>query len=316
VILCVAASPSIDKLFEVDEVEIGRIHRPRAFVQVPGGKGLNVARAAHALGADVLATGILGGHAGRWVEESLAAEGVRGRFAWGRGETRSSLSVADDSERGLTEFYERGADTGPDGWARLQELVEDLLPPVSWVTISGNLPVGAPTDGYARLIAMASERDIPVALDSRDEALALGVRAGPALVKVNAEEAGTLLDGSVGTFDEARDAALEIRWMIGDGDRIAIVTLGAEGAVVAMGASELLHGRLYARGPYPVGSGDAFLAGFVTALHSREPSDRALSLALGAGTANAEMAGTGRFDPARARELASRAEVDQIALPL
>ena len=64
-ILCVAASPSVDKLFEVGRVEIGAIHRPDGFVQVPGGKGLNVARAAHALGAEVIATGILAGHAGR-----------------------------------------------------------------------------------------------------------------------------------------------------------------------------------------------------------------------------------------------------------
>jgi hypothetical protein len=39
----------------------------------------------------------------------------------------------------------------------------------------------------------------------------------------------------------------------------------------------------------------------------------ALCLALGAGTANAEMPGAGRLDPARARELSARAEVDRVA---
>ena len=81
-IVCVAANPSIDRLFEVDRVELGTIHRPDAFVMVPGGKGLNVARAAASLGADVLAVGILAGHAGRWLEEALAAEGVPSAFAW------------------------------------------------------------------------------------------------------------------------------------------------------------------------------------------------------------------------------------------
>ncbi|HET7868952.1 MAG TPA: PfkB family carbohydrate kinase, partial [Actinomycetota bacterium] len=65
----------MDKLFEVDRVVVGAIHRPTGFVQVPGGKGLNVARSAHALGAEVTATGVLAGHAGRWIEEALAAEG-------------------------------------------------------------------------------------------------------------------------------------------------------------------------------------------------------------------------------------------------
>ena len=37
-ILCVAANPSIDKLFEVDRIVPGAIHRPDGFVQVPGGR--------------------------------------------------------------------------------------------------------------------------------------------------------------------------------------------------------------------------------------------------------------------------------------
>ena len=53
VILCVAANPSIDRLFTVERLVPGSIHRPAEFVQVPGGKGLNVARAAAALGGDV-----------------------------------------------------------------------------------------------------------------------------------------------------------------------------------------------------------------------------------------------------------------------
>jgi sugar/nucleoside kinase (ribokinase family) len=109
---------------------------------------------------------------------------------------------------------------------------------------------------------------------------------------------------------------VEILRTIDAADRIAIVTRGAEGAVVATGSGEVLRGRLYARGRYPVGSGDAFLAGFVTALHSGGSLPDALCLALGAGTANAELPGAGRLGPARARELSSRAEVDQIAAPL
>src|SRR5205085_8199261 len=97
-------------------------HLPRKFVHEPCDKGLNVARAAHALGASVMATGILAGHAGRWMEQALQAEGVPARFAWAGGETRASLSVADASARGLTEFYERGPDVGHEGWQGLESL--------------------------------------------------------------------------------------------------------------------------------------------------------------------------------------------------
>jgi 1-phosphofructokinase family hexose kinase len=310
-IVCVAANPSVDKLFEVERVEVGAIHRPTAFTQVPGGKGLNCARAAHALGADAIATGILAGHAGRWVEEALAAEGVTARFAWAEGETRASLSVADASGRGLTEFYERGTDIGPHGWARLEDVVRELCSRASWTTLSGNIPLGAPADAYARLTGIARDAGVRVALDARDEALARGLEAAPALVKVNDEEAGALLQGSIRSEAEAIDAVREIRSRI-DGDGAAIVTRGADGAVVATPGDEALRARLFERGPYPVGSGDAFLGGLVTALERRDEWPAALRLALGAAAANAEAPGAGRLDPDRARALAVRADVDLV----
>lgn len=307
-ILCVAANPSIDKLFEVERVIPGAIHRPDGFVQVPGGKGLNVARAAHSLGAQVHATGILGGHAGRWLAEALAAEGVPGTFAWIDGETRASLSVADRETGGLTEFYERGGDIGADGWDRLEEVARSALPGRTWMTMSGNLPPGAPDDGYARLIAMAHEAGVRAALDARERALAEGIDARPDIVKVNDEEAGWLLGAEIASVEDARIGAEALRDRLG-GAGAGIVTCGAEGALIAGPSGATLHGRLYAKGPYPVGSGDAFLGGLVTALERGDPWPDAIALALGAAAANAEIPGAGRLDPIRAAELAAGADL-------
>ncbi len=313
-IVCVAANPSIDKLFEVDRLVPGGIHRPGTFVQVPGGKGLNVARAAHSLGAEVQATGIVGGHAGRWLVESLADEGVPGTFAWVDGETRASLSVADLETSGLTEFYERGDDIGEDGWDRLEETVRSLLPGRAWMTMSGNLPPGAPDDGYARLVAVARPAGVRTALDARERALAEGVEAGPDIVKINAEEASWLLGGRVVSVADARAAADALRGRLpgadpGGGSGAGIVTCGAEGALVAGPDGGILHGRLYAKGPYPVGSGDAFLGGLIAGLARGDRWIDAVALALGAAAANAEMPGAGRLDPGRAVALTRRADI-------
>ncbi|HEY7755631.1 MAG TPA: PfkB family carbohydrate kinase [Actinomycetota bacterium] len=306
-ILSVAASPSIDKLFEVERVIPGAIHRPEGFVQVPGGKGLNVARAAHSLGADVLATGILAGHAGRWLAEALDAEGVPGTFAWVAGETRASLSVADRERGGLTEFYERGQDIGSEGWSALEDVVRAALPGRSWMTMSGNLPLGAPDDGYARLIRIARDAGVRTALDAREAALAEGFDAGPDLVKVNDEEAGWFLGTRIASLADARGAAERLHARLGGLG--AIVTCGADGALIAGPDGVVVHGRLYVQGPYPVGSGDAFLGGLVTALDRGDPWRGALRLALGAATANAEVPGAGRLDPVVAAELAARADL-------
>ncbi|HLY48193.1 MAG TPA: hexose kinase [Solirubrobacteraceae bacterium] len=308
-ILCVAANPSIDKLFEVDVLKPGEIHRPRRFVQLPGGKGIHVAQVASQLGADAVVTGILGGHAGHWVAEALAAEGVASRFTWTARETRSSLSVADRETGRLTEFYEAGVPVTDDDWRGLESTVRSLLPGAAWVTLAGSLPPGAPPDGYARLLTDAREAGLSVALDTRGEALARTLREGPQLVKINAYEAEQLLGEPVAGIEDAQRAAAEVRARAGGPGHAAVVTAGEQGMAMAGPDGNVWRGWLDARGGYPVGSGDAFLGGMLVALERGEPWPTAVALGLGAASANAEVAGAGRLDPERARALAGAAEV-------
>ena len=92
----------------------------------PGGKGLNVARAAAALGGDVSAVALLGGHAGRWIAEQLAAEGVPLDAAWAATSRRDRRSRCAGALEGLTEFYEHGHPVTASEWAAFDELVESL----------------------------------------------------------------------------------------------------------------------------------------------------------------------------------------------
>jgi 1-phosphofructokinase family hexose kinase len=289
VILCVAANPSIDRLFAVDGLVPGAIHRPTRFVQVAGGKGLNVARAAVRLGGDVQAAALLGGHAGRWIADELGAEGVGLHAAWAQAETRSSLSVA-GADEGLTEFYEHGFPVTSDEWSAFAALVTGLASEAAWMTLSGSLPPGAPQDGYMRLIPRTR-----TALDSR----AAGIDARPAVVKLNESEAGVGAGGAV-----AAARALHER-----SGGAGIVTRGRAGAVLVAPDGTAMAGRLDADGPYPVGSGDAFLAGLVVALDGGADWPDALRAALGAGAANAAVPGAGRLDRANAERLAGRATI-------
>jgi 1-phosphofructokinase family hexose kinase len=299
VILCVAANPSIDRLFTVDRLVPGEIHRPADFVQVAGGKGLNVARAAATLGADVEAAALLGGHAGRWIAQELETEGVRLRATWARAETRSSLSVAGALE-GLTEFYEHGAPVTEEEWTAFAALALEAAGPADWTTISGSLPPGAPAGGYLPLMKVAR-----VAFDS----LEAGIDVRPAIAKLNAEEAARATGLDTGDAAGALAAARALRERSGG---TAIVTRGSDGAILVTPSGDALTGRVDAMGPYPVGSGDAFLAGLMVALDAGRDWPQALAAALGAGAANAEHAGAGRLERGRAEELAARASVDAV----
>ncbi len=108
-LLVVAANPSIDRLYEVDRLEPGGIHRPRSAIAVPGGKGLNAARAAATLGGRVTAVAILGGRAGDWIVDGLAERGLDARVVRAGGETRTCVSILDRSSGALTEVYEAGS---------------------------------------------------------------------------------------------------------------------------------------------------------------------------------------------------------------
>jgi 1-phosphofructokinase family hexose kinase len=308
VILCVAGNPSVDKLFEIDRIELGSLHRPSHFVQVPGGKGLNVARAAAALGEAVIVTGLLAGHAGNWIDQALAAEGVPHRFAWAAsGETRASLSVAESDHRHLTEFYEAGTPVTEREWDAVEEIVAELLPTAAWIAMSGSVPPGSPDHAYARLVAAAHAKGVRSAVDARGPYLVDALSERPDLVKINAHEAGELLGNSVEGVDGAHRAALEIRERAGGEGHAAVVTIGAEGAVLAEPDGTAVHGRLDAFGHYPVGSGDSFLAGLLAGLHRGDTWQQALGLALGTAVANAEMPGAGRLDSTRATELSASA---------
>jgi 1-phosphofructokinase family hexose kinase len=309
-IVCVSANPSIDKLFRVDRVAIGAIHRPIHFVQVAGGKGLNVARAAAALGADVEAVALLGGHTGTWIADALAAEGITGHFAWTEPETRSCLSVADETGK-LTEFYETGQEIDDAAWVAFRAVVEARLEGTSWLILSGSLPLGAPPDGYAELIGVAGSKGVSVAVDTRDESLARALPAGPDLVKLNAAEAGDLFGSPTTDAAELGAAALEVQTRAG-GKATVVLTRGTAGAV-ALAGDKWWRGSSDARGPYPVGSGDAFLAGMITALDRGAGWRDAFALALGAGAANAEQPGAGRFRRERAEAIAATAKVVELA---
>lgn len=301
-IVCVAPNPAIDKLFGVERLEPGAIHRPVSFVRVPGGKGLNVARAAAALGAEVRAVALLGGDHGRWIADELAALGLSLVSVWHDGETRSCLSVADAASESLTEFYEDAAPVTASQWQEFVDRVGEASAGATWVTASGSLPPGPAAAGYTQLV-----RGENVALDTTQ----LG-DARPGLVKVNAAEAAELTGRAVVTGADALAAARDLRERIGGDGRAVVVTQGAQGAVLVDPNGEEWHGTLDSRGPYPVGSGDAFLAGLVVALEREASWSAALEAALGAGAANAELPGAGRLERRQAELLAGRARSERI----
>jgi fructose-1-phosphate kinase PfkB-like protein len=154
---------------------------------------------------------------------------------------------------------------------------------------------------------------VATALDTRGDALARSIDAHPALVKINAHEAGELLGRSISSIDEAHHAARAVQRRAGESGHAAVITMGEQGIVAIDPAGTARHARTEARGRYPVGSGDALLAGLLAALDRGDPWPDAIAIALGAAAANAESRGAGRLDQSRARELAAQAQIRELS---
>jgi 1-phosphofructokinase family hexose kinase len=308
-VLVVAANPAIDRLHEVERLEVGAINRPDLVVAVAGGKGLNVARAAVALGGQVTAVALVGGRAGAWIADRLAAAGIDASLVEVAAETRTCVTVLDRSTGELTESYEAGAPLEDGAWDRLEAAVADQLDRggVSSIAMSGSLPPGAPVDGYGRLVRLAADRSVAAFVDTHGAALEAAIAAGPAIIKINAAEAGGVVGETIAAADAAVGAAREIA---ARGAGAVIVTLGREGAVaVEPGGAWRLRGPA-PRGDYPVGSGDAFLAGLIVGLAGGASFVESLRLGMAAGAANARAPGAGVLDPTAARSLLDKVTVE------
>ncbi len=314
-LVCVSVNAAIDRTAAVDRLVAGEIHRPETLAVLPGGKALNVARAARTLGLAASVVAVLGGHAGDWVEDALAARGIPTRAVRVAGETRTCLSIVDRSNGSLTEFYEAGLTLDAGGWSAVEEALRAELaddPAGVLAVIAGSLPPGAPPDGYGRLAALAARAGARAVVDVGGSHLAAALPARPWLVKVNADEAAEA--AGCAAPDEA-GAIAAARALCDRGASRAVVTRGLAGAVVVVrdGAAWRV-GPPPEIGPYVVGSGDTLLAGLAAALAAGHELPEASRRGAAAACANALVPGQGELDLADVARILPGVTVDRVGV--
>ncbi len=303
-LVCVCPNTSVDKIADVEVLRPGEIHRPRVLSIVAGGKALNAGRAAAALGLAVVAVPVLAGHAGAWVADALAADGIETRPVWTSGETRACLSVLDRSTGRLTEFYEAGPAIDAGVWSELEGTIAAAVaedPGGTLVLISGTAPAGAPADAHARAARVVRRAGGRVVVDVGGASLAAAVAEGPWLAKVNALEAAQATGLPLGGEAEALASA---KGLCHAGARMALVSRGVDGAVFVDEAGRGWRiGPPPELGPFPVGSGDSLIGGLAAAVAEGRSIPEAVRAGAAAAAANALTAGQGRVDPADALRL-------------
>jgi tagatose 6-phosphate kinase len=241
---------ALDVTYQVGELIVGGSHKVAAVRQRAGGKGVNVARVADALGYGVLALGFAGGRTGDLVAADLDESGLSALLTPIKGETRRSVAVVDTSAGDATVFNEVGPVVADDEWRALC----DRMPwgRLGVLACSGSLPPGLPDHAYAELAARARQHDVPAVVDAGGPALLAAAKAG-AMIRANAGELRAALGTDRDVLDGCRD-------LVAMGARAAVITDGAAGMVAVVGDRawralpvERVRGN-------PTGAGDACTA--------------------------------------------------------
>ena len=258
-ILTVTLNAAIDKRYVVKEFQVGEVNRVAECTYTPGGKGLNVSKPASIAGAEVVATGFAGGHAGNYIVDSLKPFGIKSEFYHMDAESRSCINIWDEKNHVQTEFLEPGFTVSAEDFEGFCEKFKTLVPKADVVAMSGSVPKGLDGTAYQKLVSIVKEAGKKVILDTSGKLLEMGIEAKPTMVKPNIDEIRMLTGSHCDTGEELIEAGKKIHEA---GIEIVVISLGADGSLLICedGVYQAIVPRIDAVNT--VGCGDSMIAGF------------------------------------------------------
>jgi 1-phosphofructokinase/tagatose 6-phosphate kinase len=319
-IITVTLNTAIDKTLSVPNFRLGRRHRTVEQTTMPGGKGVNVARVLKTLGAPVIATGMAGGATGTRIVDQLTQLSVLSDFVRIREESRTNTAVIDPTTGEQTEINERGPKVSQQEAELFVDKLLYLAKGASMCVIAGSLPREVDIDVYARLIRELRRIGVLTVVDTDGDPLRRAVRAEPDVVSPNVLEAEELVGHE---FNDDEDRVIAVREMAELGAREAIMTM-PDGCFAHMlpeepgGEPSLYRVNVPAGAVEPratVGSGDAFLAGYVAARYNGRPPAECLAYGVACGAESTQHLGAGLVDPNRVGRLLDEIEVQRPESP-
>lgn len=291
-IATVTLNPSLDEWIELEALTVGGLNRAAGFARYPGGKGLNVSRVVRVMGGATHAIGVAGGADGDILRRLVRGLRIPHTFLPVPGTTRNNYKIRLRKPHSFTEINTPGPVLPRAVLAALTRRLTRLPRSTDCLVLSGSLPPGCPPAVYAGWIRRFRSR-LPVVLDASGQALRLGMRARPWLIKPNREEA----EQALGRRIRGRRGALQAaRALLGLGPAVVILSMGAEGAILASRGPD--RARCWLAVPpkvtvrSAVGAGDSLVGGFLSGWAKGRPLVEAFRLGIACGAATAMSPGT------------------------
>jgi 1-phosphofructokinase family hexose kinase len=311
-ILTVTLNPALDRTMTVPNFQAGFRHRATDTVILPGGKGINVARAAKTLGRPVVATGFLGGRRGDQILADLNGEGILNDFVRIQDESRISTAVVDPATNSVTEITEQGPQIRPEELNLMYEKLEYLGKAADVAVLAGSVPPGLDDDCYAHMIRRLRRAGVKTFFYTYGDPLRHGIKAGPDFVFPKLVEAEKVIGYEFTGVTDQIEAARRMREM-GAGSVVITFRYGCVAEVADGEGTRTFIGKMPAVDIIsPLGWGDALVGGYAARMLEGATPAECLRFGLGCAAANLIRYGAGVFSPADATELAEAVELEEV----
>ena len=256
-IITVSMNPAIDKTVEVSRLLPGGLNRILKVEYDAGGKGINVSKTIRDLGGESIATGFLGGNAGKTIENVLNERNIQNDFIWVDGETRTNTKVFEENGE-VTELNEPGPIIGEEQMKKLMNKLEEYADENALFILAGSIPNGVDKHIYAKIIRLVHTKGAKVLLDADGELFRNSLAAGPDMIKPNRVE----LEEYAGIDYRASDEEIlqMARDLLAKGMKTVAVSMGKSGAMIVREGFEVRCPALSVKAHSTVGAGDAMVA--------------------------------------------------------
>ena len=289
-ILVVGLSPAWQRTLVFDGFIPGKVKRAKHVSETASGKGVNVARVASILGANVRLLTVAGGIRGRLLKAQLRRQGLSARVVPVESETRICQTLL--TPGATTELVE---EAGPLSAAEVKNVVRAFAAEAvkaKLVVLTGTVPSGCGQNFYAELVDEARRHGVRVLIDAQRVQLLKALQRKPFLEKINQDE----LAAATHVKADGRSSVLRaLRKLMRNGPRWAVISDGAKTVHVSESPGERVASfkppRVKAKNA--IGSGDAMMAGIAVGLSRGMAMLDAVRLGVACGAANAMTAEPG-----------------------
>lgn len=305
-IYTLTVNPALDYNIFSDKIELGSVNRATDTGITFGGKGINVSCVLKELGVYSTALGFAAGFTGQELLTRLCKANIITDFVrLKKGLTRINVKLHTGED---TDINAGGPDIDASATQELYKKLT-LIGSGDYLCLSGSIPAGIQGINYAQIMEKLCGYGINFVVDAEGETLVETLRYKPFLIKPNHKELSGIFGAEINGIE---DALLYGRKLQDMGAENVLVSMGEGGALLITKSTVYFSAAPKGEAVNTVGSGDSMVAGFLAEFQKSGSYEKALNMAVAAGSATAFTRGLARGADIEA--LAQKITVEEIGL--